>query len=68
MRNESVLSSSNVLPPLPLPPASRVISAIINVGQDAAGHPWPLDILGYDGEAHKVFLSPGEMVWYESAR
>ncbi len=46
----------------------RVISIIVNVGQNVDGHPWPLEILDYSGNMHKVFLQPGEMVFYESAR
>ncbi len=48
--------------------ATKVVSAIINVGQDVGEHPWPLDILDHSGEAHKVYLEPGDLVWYESAR
>ena len=46
--------------------ATHVISAIINVGQE--GEPWPLYILDHEGQTNKVHLSPGQMVWYESAK
>ena len=46
---------------------TKVISAIINVGQDDNGHPWPLDILDHDGNVYKIVISPGDLVWYESA-
>ena len=46
--------------------STHVISAIINVGQK--GNPWPLYIKDHDGETHKVYLEPGQVLWYESAR
>ncbi len=49
-------------------PADKVISAIINVDQDADAKPWPLDILDHTGEHHRVALEPGDLLWYESAK
>merc|ERR1712013_442623 len=46
--------------------STHVISAIINVGQK--GNPWPLYIKDHAGETHKVYLEPGQVLWYESAR
>lgn len=42
-----------------------VTSAIINVAQDL-DEPWILEVIGHDGEAHNVTMSPGDMVLYES--
>ncbi len=53
---------------LPLIPADKVISAIINVDQDADAKPWPLDILDHTGAHHRVELEPGDLLWYESAK
>jgi prolyl 4-hydroxylase len=44
-----------------------VISAILNVGQ-SVDEPWPLQIVDHEDKRHDVFLKPGEMLWYESAR
>ena len=46
--------------------SSHVISVIINLAQK--GKPWPLFIKDHEGETHKVYLEPGQMLWYESAR
>lgn len=46
--------------------ATHVISAILNVGQK--GEPWPLFIMDHEDHMNRVFLEPGQMVWYESAR
>lgn len=45
------------------------ISSIIMVDKYLDGAPdWPLDIQAHDGTWHKVYLEPGEMVLYESAK
>ena len=46
---------------------THVISAILNIGQQVE-EAWPLYIKDNDGRSHEVFLAPGQMVWYESAR
>ena len=46
---------------------THIISAIINVDQDI-DEPWPLQILDHSGQPHNIYLEPGEMVWYESAK
>jgi len=46
---------------------THVISAILNVDQ-SVDKDWPLYILDNDGNIHKEFIMPGEMLWYESAR
>jgi len=45
------------------------ISSILMVDKFLDGQPdWPLDIQAHDGTWHKVYLEPGEMVLYESAK
>ena len=45
------------------------ISSIIMVDKYLDGaDDWPLDIQAHDGTWHKVYLEPGEMVIYESAK
>ncbi len=39
----------------------------MNIGQ-TVDTDWPLEIMDHEGGAHRVFLQPGEMVWYESRR
>jgi len=46
--------------------STHVISAIINVGQK--GKEWPLYIMDHAGETHKIYLQPGQVLWYESAK
>lgn len=44
------------------------ISAIIIVDKDlGSGKDWPLDIQDHDGNWHKVYAQPGDMILYESA-
>jgi len=42
-----------------------VSSAIVNVAQDV-DEPWPIEVIGHDGQAHNVTMEPGDMVLYES--
>jgi prolyl 4-hydroxylase len=45
------------------------ISSILCVDKELKGsEDWALDIQGHDGEWYKVYLNPGEMVLYESAK
>jgi prolyl 4-hydroxylase len=46
-------------------PKTHHISAIIIVDEDS-NKPWPLDIQSHDGEWHKVYAKPGDMILYES--
>ena len=46
---------------------THVVSVIINVAQKG-GEPWPLIIADHQGGVHRVRLSPGQMLLYESAR
>jgi prolyl 4-hydroxylase len=46
---------------------THIISAIINIDQKA-NTPWPLLIEDNYYRIHQVYLQPGEMVYYESAR
>ena len=45
---------------------THVISVIINVAQK--GGQWPLFISDLSGNPHQIMLSPGQMLFYESAK
>ncbi len=57
-KNNSILATH--VDRLPL-----VSSCIIQVDQDIS-EPWPVEVIGHDGKAHNVSMSPGDMVLYES--
>ena len=42
-----------------------VTSAIMQIDQDL-DDPWPVEVIGHDGEAYNVTLMPGEIALYES--
>lgn len=45
------------------------ISSIIIVDKKLDGAPdWPLDIQDHDGNWHKIYANPGDLILYESAR
>lgn len=44
------------------------VSVIINVAQQGMVAPWPLHIEDHAGQRHRIFLSPGEMIFYEGER
>ncbi|ARN74895.1 hypothetical protein BST96_12680 [Oceanicoccus sagamiensis] len=46
---------------------THIISAIINVDQ-AVTKKWPLHAYDHFGRLHRIYLKPGEMIFYESAR
>lgn len=46
---------------------THIISMIINVDQEVNSE-WPLYIYDHHSRLHKVFLKPGDVVFYESAR
>ena len=46
---------------------THIISAIINVHQEVSEE-WPLEIEDHFYRKHEVFLEPGEVIFYESAR
>jgi len=46
---------------------THILSAIVNIDQSISNE-WPLEIEDNYYRSHEVFLSPGEMVLYESAR
>ena len=46
---------------------SHIIGSIINVNQDV-NEPWPLEIYDHDGHLHEMYLEPGDMLIYESAK
>ena len=46
---------------------THIISAIINIAKDVIDD-WPLVIEDHFYRKHEVFLEPGEIIFYESAR
>ena len=48
--------------------ATHAASVIINIAQDNITEPWPLEILDHSGRLHRVFMTEGDIVFYESAR
>ena len=50
-------------------PATHHISSIIIVDKElAGGKDWPLDIQDHNGNWHKVYAQPGQIILYESAK
>ncbi|KAL1499994.1 hypothetical protein AB1Y20_012671 [Prymnesium parvum] len=47
---------------------THALSAIMNLDQAEGTQPWPLHIDSIGGATHSLTLSPGEMLFYESAR
>mmetsp|Transcript_43394 Transcript_43394/g.135945 ORF Transcript_43394/g.135945 Transcript_43394/m.135945 type:complete len:244 (-) Transcript_43394:202-933(-) len=47
---------------------THALSAIMNLDQSDDVEAWPLLIDSLDGETHSLTISPGEMLFYESAR
>ena len=49
---------------------THVVSVILQVDKDLGeeGEDWPLEVIGFDGQRHLVYLNPGQMLMYESAR
>ena len=45
---------------------THIIGTIINIEQDLISQ-WPLEIEDHDGKVHKIYLEPGEVIFYESA-
>ena len=48
--------------------SSHVISAILHVGHDPNGAPWPLVIEDLYGNTNEVYLETGDMLLYESSK
>ena len=46
---------------------THIISAILQIDQKV-DEPWPLTIFDRQGNKQKVYLNPGEMLFYESAK
>ena len=46
---------------------THIISAIINISKDV-DEDWPLVIEDHFYRKHEIFLDPGEVIFYESAR
>ena len=49
-------------------PNTHVISCILHVGRSPDAEPWPIAIEDYTGTTNEVFLEPGDMLFYESAK
>lgn len=48
--------------------ATHALSLIINVDQGGMRNPWPLEIYDLADRLHEVYMEPGDIVYYESAR
>lgn len=48
--------------------ATHAASVIINVAQEGITEPWPLEILDHSGRLHRVLMTEGDIVYYESSR
>ena len=46
---------------------THIISAIVNIAQDVREE-WPLIIYDHYGNEHKIYMKPGDVVLYESAK
>ncbi|XP_059089948.1 uncharacterized protein LOC131885796 isoform X2 [Tigriopus californicus] len=46
---------------------THVVSAILQVDQDV-DQPWPLYLVDHEDVTQKIYLEPGEMLFYESAK
>ena len=47
--------------------STHIISAIVNVDQ-SVDEAWPFSIEDHCGHSHEIYLSPGDMLLYESAK
>ena len=48
--------------------ATHVFSVIINLHQEDIQDPWPLDVILFDGSRASVYLEPGNILFYQSAK
>ena len=46
---------------------SKLLKIFFQVGQDI-DEKWPLTVINHKGKKNKIFLKPGEMLLYESAK
>ncbi len=47
--------------------ATHILSAILQIDQKVREE-WPLLLIDFEGRREKIYLKPGEMVLYESAK
>ena len=48
--------------------ATHATSMIINIAQGDIRKPWPIEIYDFAGRLHEIYMDPGTIVYYESAR
>ena len=48
--------------------ATHATSMIINIAQGDIKKPWPIEIYDFAGRLHEIYMDPGTIVYYESAR
>lgn len=47
---------------------THVVSLIVNVAQGNLSEDWPVEVYDHAGRLHEVVMSPGDIVYYESAK
>jgi hypothetical protein len=47
---------------------SHIVSFILHIGSSDDAQPWPIFIEDYLGRTHEVYLTPGDMLFYESSK
>jgi hypothetical protein len=47
---------------------THAASLIINIEQHSMREPWPVEIFDFANRLHEIDMSPGDIVYYESAR
>ena len=47
---------------------THVFSAILQISQTDMDEPWPLEVIGFDGNRYRITLKPGEMILYEGTK
>jgi len=49
-------------------PSTHVISGIYHVGRSEDAEPWPIVIEDFHGNTNQVYLTPGDILFYESSK
>ena len=49
-------------------PSTHVISGIFHVGRSEDAEPWPIVIEDFHGNTNQVYLTPGDVLFYESSK
>lgn len=47
---------------------THVVSLIVNVAQGNLSEDWPVEVFDHAGRLHEVTMTPGDIVYYESAK